>query len=106
MELTLKELGIDYTYFEAVDGKTLTDEILSQKGIKFMPGYEDPYHKRPMKMGEIGCFLSHFMIWQKMVEENLKEVLILEDDIKFEPFFRQRAEEVRIRFFFIKTRTL
>lgn len=94
MELTLKEMGIEYTYFEAVDGKTLNDEIISQKGIKFMVGYEDPYHKRPMKMGEIGCFLSHYMIWQQMIERNLKEVLILEDDIKFEPYFTERAEEV------------
>jgi collagen beta-1,O-galactosyltransferase len=94
MELSLRELGIDYTYIEAVDGRTLNDEILNQKGVKFMVGYEDPYHKRPMKMGEIGCFLSHFMIWQQMVEKNLEEVLILEDDIKFEPYFRETAEEV------------
>lgn len=94
MELTMKEIGIDYKYLEAVDGKKLTDDILAQKGIQFMTGYEDPYHKRPMKMGEIGCFLSHHSIWQKMVDENLKEVLILEDDIKFEPFFRERTEEM------------
>lgn len=94
MELTLRELGIDYTYFEAIDGKKLSDDVLVEKGIKFMPEYADPYHKRPMKMGEVGCFLSHYTIWQKMVEENLKEVLILEDDIKFEPYFRERAEEL------------
>lgn len=56
-----------------------------------MPGYVDPYSKRPMTLGEIGCFLSHYYIWQKMVESNEQEVLILEDDIKFEPFFKERA---------------
>ncbi|KAL7025625.1 hypothetical protein ACKWTF_013567 [Chironomus riparius] len=91
MDLTLKELGIEYTHFEAVDGKKLTDEEIAAKGIILMPEYEDPYHKRPMKLGEIGCFLSHYMIWQKMVENNLQEVLILEDDIKFEPYFREHA---------------
>jgi len=91
MEMILKELGIEYTYFEAVDGKKLTDEEIAAKGITLMPEYEDPYHKRPMKLGEIGCFLSHYMIWQKMVENNLQEVLILEDDIKFEPYFREHA---------------
>lgn len=42
-------------------------------------------------LGEIGCFLSHFLIWEKMVVEQLNEVLVLEDDIRFEPFFRDRA---------------
>lgn len=94
MELTLNELGIEYTYFEAVDGRKLTDEALVEKGITLMPEYSDPYHKRPMKMGEIGCFLSHYAIWERIVENNLKEVLILEDDIKFEPYFREHSEEL------------
>jgi collagen beta-1,O-galactosyltransferase len=94
MEMTLRELGIDYTYREAVDGKKLSIEILAEKGIKLMPEYEDPYHKRPMKMGEVGCFLSHYAIWQRMVEKDLQEVLVLEDDIKFEPYFREAATEL------------
>lgn len=31
--------GLDYTYFPAIDGKSLTDEVLIQKGIKMMPNY-------------------------------------------------------------------
>lgn len=60
-------------------------------GIQFLPSYEDPYHHRPMTMGEIGCFLSHFHIWQNIVEKQQKEVLILEDDIRFEPYFREKV---------------
>lgn len=30
--------------------------------------------------GAIGCFLSHYIIWKKIVNENLKSALILEDD--------------------------
>lgn len=41
--------------------------------------------------GEIGCFLSHFLIWEKMVMDKLNVVLVLEDDIRFEPYFRARA---------------
>ena len=44
-----------------------------------------------MTMGEIGCFLSHYNIWERMVRLNQQEVLVLEDDIRFEPFFRRRA---------------
>ena len=93
MEASMKELGIDFLHLEAVDGKTLTDEVLVQKGITLMPEYADPYHKRVMTMGEIGCFLSHYTVWQKMVELNQEEVLVLEDDIRFEPYFKERAEQ-------------
>lgn len=94
MELTMNELGLDFEYFEAFDGKTLTDEVLIEKGITLLPEYSDPYHKRRMTMGEIGCFLSHYTIWQKMVELDQQEVLVLEDDIRFEPYFMQRADQL------------
>jgi collagen beta-1,O-galactosyltransferase len=92
MKASFKELGIDFKYIEAVDGKKLTDEILIEKGITLLPQYSDPYHKRKMTMGEVGCFLSHYTIWEKMVAENQQEVLILEDDIRFEPFFNEKVK--------------
>ena len=33
-------------------------------GIKQLPEYRDPYSKRVMTFGEIGCFLSHYRVWQ------------------------------------------
>lgn len=90
MEASFRELGIDSTYFEAVDGKLLTDDILIKKGIKLLPQYADPYHKRQMTMGEVGCFLSHYLIWEKMVAEKQQEVLVFEDDIRFEPYFKEK----------------
>lgn len=68
--------------------------VLKDLGIKFLPGYEDPYHHRHMTMGEIGCFLSHYYIWKKMIENEQNEVLILEDDIRFELNFYERALHV------------
>lgn len=87
-------MGLEVQHFPAVDGKLMTEEYLKEMDIKFLPGYKDPYSNRPMTMGEIGCFLSHFFIWEKIVEEELEEVLILEDDIKFEPFFKPQLETV------------
>ncbi|XP_023300463.2 glycosyltransferase 25 family member [Lucilia cuprina] len=94
MEKLFNVLGLDVEYFPAVDGQKLNHHILKEMGIKFLPGYEDPYHHRPMTMGEIGCFLSHYKIWEKMVEEKQEQVLILEDDIRFEPYFKDKAESV------------
>lgn len=81
MSNILRLLGVDFTRFNAVDGQKLTEIEISQ--IKFLPGYEDPYHRRPMKRGEIGCFLSHYKIWEEIVNKKLDQVIILEDDLRF-----------------------
>ncbi|KAI1729339.1 glycosyltransferase family 25 (LPS biosynthesis protein) domain-containing protein [Ditylenchus destructor] len=74
-------LGIDFTIFEAVDGQLLSEDEI--KKLKFLPGYEDPYYKRPMKRGEIGCFLSHYQIWKEIVDNGLERVIVFEDDVRF-----------------------
>ena len=43
----------------------------------------DPYHHTHMTEGEIGCALSHFMVWKKIVESGQDRAIILEDDIEF-----------------------
>lgn len=91
MERSFKEIGLDVENVPAIDGKTLTENYLEEIGLKYMPGYADPFHNRPMTKGEIGCFLSHFWIWEKQVVQKLNEVLVLEDDIRFEPYFKERA---------------
>ncbi|CAH1972786.1 unnamed protein product [Acanthoscelides obtectus] len=84
------ELGLEVDLVDAVDGQALNESFLGK--ILFLPGFEDPYHKRPMKLGEIGCFLSHYNIWRDVVHNKYSSVLILEDDIRFEPFFRTRVK--------------
>ena len=49
---------------EAVDGKTLTKEELQELGVKKFPNYADPIRKRELTIGEVGCFISHYNIWQ------------------------------------------
>lgn len=91
MNQSFDALGLDVEYVPAVDGRELNDDEIKKIGIEFLEGYADPYLNRPMTLGEIGCFLSHFYLWEKMVAEQLDEVLILEDDIRFEPYFKERA---------------
>ncbi|KAK6627014.1 hypothetical protein RUM44_009491 [Polyplax serrata] len=71
--------------------ESLTDESMKELGIEFMPDYKDPYHKRAMTHGEIGCFLSHYFIWEKVVQNDEKVVMVLEDDVRFEPYFRHKV---------------
>lgn len=35
-------------------------------GIHMLPGYSDPYHGRPLTKGELGCFLSHYKVWEEV----------------------------------------
>ncbi|KAL6261421.1 hypothetical protein P5V15_006515 [Pogonomyrmex californicus] len=99
MQRLFEELGIRAEIIDAVDGRTLNKNSLKKWGIIPMPEYSDPYHKRPMTMGEIGCFLSHYIIWQKVLENDYKSVMVLEDDVRFEPFFRQKIKYVLAELF-------
>lgn len=89
-----KELGIQVETVDAVDGRTLNESVLKDQNIELMPEYADPYHDRPMTMGEVGCFLSHYIIWNKVIEGGFESVIILEDDVRFEPFFRQKVNYI------------
>lgn len=94
MEESFKEVGLQVEHVAAVDGNELTSEYLDEIGVKFLPGYTDPFQHRPMTKGEIGCFLSHYLVWEQQVKDKLVEVLVLEDDIRFEPYFKQRAMNI------------
>jgi GR25 family glycosyltransferase involved in LPS biosynthesis len=72
-ENVLKYIKPDYIY--AVDGNKLNLDQLKKEG-KITKDTK-------MKRGEIGCFLSHIHLIEKALK-NKKNVLILEDDVKFE----------------------
>ncbi|XP_023218835.1 procollagen galactosyltransferase 1-A-like [Centruroides sculpturatus] len=91
---SLNELGIETKLLDAVDGKQLNHSIIKEMGIKMLPEYTDPYHKRPMTMGEIGCFLSHYKIWEEIVKKQYRSAIIFEDDIRFESYFRRKLSNL------------
>ncbi|XP_047445432.1 procollagen galactosyltransferase 2 [Mugil cephalus] len=94
MQRSLVVLGINATLTEAVDGKALNSSQLQSMGIDMLPGYKDPYSGRVLTRGEVGCFLSHYNIWRQAVEQELQQVLVLEDDVRFEPGFHGRVVAV------------
>lgn len=92
MNRLFTELGMHVETIDAVDGSMLTIKGLEKLNVKLMEAYADPYHNRSMTTGEIGCFLSHHMIWMQMLKNRYEHIMILEDDIRFEPFFRQKLD--------------
>lgn len=77
MEKQLNKLGLPFEIFDAVMGSALSES-------EIMAYYDkDYYNARPdyFTPGAIGCTLSHFFIYRKMVEEKIETALILEDDM-------------------------
>ncbi|KAL7852006.1 hypothetical protein SRHO_G00177910 [Serrasalmus rhombeus] len=91
---TLLEQEITCKIVNAVDGKALNASQVRAMGIEMLPGYSDPYHGRPLTKGELGCFLSHYNIWNEIVERGLKVSLVIEDDLRFEIFFKRRLQNL------------
>ncbi|XP_048774539.1 procollagen galactosyltransferase 1-like isoform X2 [Ostrea edulis] len=89
-----KIIGIEAKTVNAVDGKALNDTYLKELGVQMMKGYADPYHNRPLTMGEIGCFLSHFFIWEEIVKNGHKESIVFEDDVRFGPYFKTKLKNL------------
>ncbi|XP_064458740.1 procollagen galactosyltransferase 1-like isoform X2 [Ornithodoros turicata] len=94
MEYCFDELGISFKATAAVDGRNLNESYLEEHGIRMLPEYRDPYHGRPITAGEIGCFMSHYNIWKDIIENQHRLAIVFEDDIRFEPYFRTKVENV------------
>ncbi|TNM96837.1 hypothetical protein fugu_014993 [Takifugu bimaculatus] len=90
----LYEQKISCKIVEAVDGKAMNISEIHALGIHMLPGYSDPYHGRPLTKGELGCFLSHYNIWKEIVKRRLRTSLVIEDDLRFEVFFKRRLMDL------------
>ena len=96
MKAILDELQIKYKRVNAVDGKVdVNPEYMKRNGIEMMSDFSEPYHGRALTYGEIGCFMSHYNIWKDVIDNNFKEIIVFEDDVRFEPFFRHKLHSVR-----------
>jgi len=76
-------LGIELQFFEAVNGREphpLFSHVEKNKRLASKG--------RPFKPGEIGCWASHYLLWQRCVESG-QPIIVLEDDITLLPSFAQ-----------------
>ncbi len=88
----LDAFGISYQIMDAVDGDTLD---MSSLQSRLRQDKAKKYYGAPLLSGEIGCYLSHYNLWQQMVEEKIETALILEDDVEFaDDFFATVADVV------------
>lgn len=74
---------------DAVDGRQLNLDRLIEEGI-YSPDKANEAFSRQLSMGEIGCSLSHYNVYRKIVERNDPVALILEDDVLLQPGFTKK----------------
>tara|TARA_R110001592_G_scaffold178142_1_gene418807 strand:- start:3522 stop:4250 length:729 start_codon:yes stop_codon:yes gene_type:complete len=72
----LQELGIPFERFDAVDGRVKPHPLFSRYDDKL----REKYRRKALSGGELGCFASHFLLWEKCVDVN-KPIVVLEDDL-------------------------
>jgi glycosyl transferase family 25 len=74
MHRLLSELGVTYERVSAVDGVSLQQSDIARE-IKRLDVHN------PLSAGEVGCFLSHRRLLQRIVNNHIERALILEDDV-------------------------
>lgn len=77
----LNQLSIPFERIAAVYGADLSEQEIAKH---YCPQLNKRNYRRPLRLGEIGCYISHIKAWQTIVDRNLSCALILEDDISIE----------------------
>lgn len=75
--------NIKIQFFDAIDGKKFRF-----KNIKSLKDLEDS--NKIINESAIGCFLSHYMLWNVLKNLNHQEIIIIEDDIIFKSNFIEK----------------
>lgn len=74
----LDELEIPFERMPAVYGADLSQEEIDKY---YCPELNKKNYRRPLGLGEIGCYISHIKAWKAIIDRGLSCALILEDDI-------------------------
>jgi len=73
----LSDLNLEFNFFEAIYGEGLSDKELS---AIYNPKLSIDKGMGVLSKGEVGCALSHFGVYQKIIDEDIDEMIVLEDD--------------------------
>ncbi|WP_421241195.1 glycosyltransferase family 25 protein [Aeromonas enteropelogenes] len=75
-----KNSGFEFEYIDAVDLRSVDSDDL----INFTSSTQQGTIKRILTKGEVGCALSHFKCYQKLLTDNANWAWIIEDDADLE----------------------
>lgn len=73
----VNSLNINYEFFDAIYGKGLTEseirEYCDSEALERNP--------RWLNEGAIGCALSHYFVYRKIVDDDIERAIVVEDDM-------------------------
>tara|TARA_B100000963_G_C22548342_1_gene635528 strand:+ start:252 stop:1301 length:1050 start_codon:yes stop_codon:yes gene_type:complete len=83
-----KDKVLSWSFYDAYDAKGLglTYNDLKRMGFDTNQTWKDPMDKQHLSVGGIGCFISHFRLWEICIELD-NPIMILEDDVIIEDEF-------------------
>ncbi len=87
----LADIGATPVMVDAVDGRELNLDQLIADGF-YDPEKADEAFSRQLSLPEIGCSMSHYNIYQKIVERDDPVSLVLEDDALLLPGFADKLQ--------------
>jgi glycosyl transferase family 25 len=93
------ELDVEFTSdwddapVDGLDGHAI--EAAARAGYDLFPWRiesSNPWWSRPLKAGEIGCAIAHWLCWQRSAALGARRVLVLEDDVVLADDFAARLD--------------
>ena len=75
-----KQLDFAYEIFPAVNGREDKHPLFT----KYNEGQSQLYRGKSLSQGQLGCYASHYLLWEKCVELD-EPILIIEDDALLHP---------------------
>lgn len=74
----MDQAGVKFQFFDAIDALNSKNPVLQ----RFKPTAFVAITGRSHRIGEVGCYASHYLLWRECVDSD-KPFLILEDDFVF-----------------------
>jgi glycosyl transferase family 25 len=97
----MQNLGIQFEFVWGVDGRLLSEEELQKvfdkkKSYDYYKWYRNRTGVAGVELsrGEIGCVLARRKVFQKVVDENIEQAIVLEDDVLVTEDFLSIIEKI------------
>ena len=87
-----KQPALDFEIVEACEGKLLAETDLKELGY---PIFKEKY-KQMGTLPAFGCSISHYSVYNRIVDNNLDYALILEDDAILSPELSENLKQIEI----------
>ncbi|HEY3699408.1 MAG TPA: glycosyltransferase family 25 protein [Spongiibacteraceae bacterium] len=73
IEQTLRDVDLDWDFFEA--HRSL------QGDLYYRADASHSTHGRTLRVGELGCYSSHYATWQWLIDSDYEQMIVFEDDV-------------------------